>query len=64
METEIRECPYCGGRGEVVYAGRGYVAVQCVQCKARSQRIDVNVCINLMDAVRYAIKKWNRRVSA
>lgn len=75
-ETELKPCPFCGGkaeiRGQALYVTNS-VCIHCTECKARSKifpcncryvyfRGEKNVYISKEQATNMAIELWNRRV--
>ena len=58
--SELRECPFCGGKAELVnYGLTGKLeVVQCSDCGARTRAFDPE--IKRGESV---IDAWNRRVS-
>ena len=74
-ETELKPCPFCGGKADVkhqpIYTGKG-VCIFCTECKARSKFFPCDctyeyyhgerkVFISKERATNDAIKLWNRR---
>lgn len=49
---DVKPCPFCGGRAELIRYDNGSCAVVCIQCKsAGPEGYDE----------KYPIKKWNER---
>ena len=71
MSEEIRPCPFCGGKAElvaVVYKGMGSYCVQCQTCGAQSRYCAMDACfISDMNggnpSGERAVNAWNRRAS-
>lgn len=74
-ETELKPCPFCGGKAEIhyqpIYMDNG-VCICCTECKARSKFFlcdctytyfhgEKNVYISKEQATNKAIELWNRR---
>ena len=57
METELKPCPFCGGRAELHEEGN-YCLVKCTQCGAETGivRMSLKYCAN-----EKVIEAWNRR---
>jgi transcription elongation factor Elf1 len=53
----IKQCPFCGGRGEVVESDSGYT-VQCQSCGARHGESQ----IQWRDEGAEAVRMWNTRI--
>jgi len=51
---EIKPCPFCGGKGGIMFAGETSVWVNCQQCDADGPWVESNEDD--------AIDKWNTRV--
>lgn len=76
-ETELKPCPFCGGKAEIhyqpIYTSNG-VGIRCTECKARSKFFpcdcsytfyhgEKNVYIPKERATNDAINMWNRRAT-
>ena len=57
-ETELKPCPFCGGKAKYVYA-MPYNAVKCKKCGAWGNTIIDSY--EQQDGKAEAIKVWNRR---
>lgn len=59
MEEEIKSCPFCGGKGELMSEGEewGTIWVACTLCGAESGFIDIHDGKTEKDA----IDQWNMR---
>ena len=51
---EIKSCPFCGGKGGIMFAGETSVWVNCQQCDADGPWVESNEDD--------AIDKWNQRI--
>lgn len=74
MYTEIKSCPFCGGRAVLERSHRAFIdgettrvaLIRCTVCNARSGRYklsDYGRTSSSKDACEHAIAAWNRRVS-
>lgn len=69
MSEEIRPCPFCGGKAELVavaYMGRGSYCVQCQTCGAQSKYFAMDACFISSTnggnpSGERAVNAWNRR---
>ena len=58
MATELKPCPFCGGKAKYVYS-IPYNAVQCKKCKTFGKTVVDSY--EQQDGKVEAIEAWNRR---
>lgn len=60
--AELKPCPFCGGKGVLVHAGKGVATfsfIQCTSCFCRTK--DCYISTNHA-CDKEAAEEWNRRV--
>lgn len=55
----IKNCPFCGEKGEIRYFDEGLAWGQCTECQISTKHYS---CITSQEAVTQALQAWNRRV--
>lgn len=67
---ELKECPFCGGKAEIMFSGSytngGYIVAQCTECGVRTKGVYYRgpvIEIPLEDTVggEKVAKRWNER---
>ena len=58
-ETELKPCPFCGGKGILSFETQGYSFVVCEGCGCMTQKVWVDRTYSSDEKAKEA---WNRRV--
>lgn len=58
--TELKPCPFCGGKAEFCATCMDYAFVKCRECGAKTDNIAISYEYSAKDV---AIEAWNRRAS-
>lgn len=58
--TELKQCPFCGGKAEFYATCIDYAYVKCRKCGARTGNIALSYEYSTKDV---AIEAWNRRAN-
>ena len=55
-EIELKPCPFCGGKADIIPAGGAWKVSYFVECQECNNMTDIH------DTSRAAVETWNRRI--
>lgn len=61
--NDLRPCPFCGGKAELLEGPRGIARIKCSLCHCQTEDKEPDIIMGEFVSRRTdAIKAWNRRV--